>query len=56
MKEQNIELNLNKKNCHGEENGCLCFSGGKFKKHLNNILDLIDTSNLLTHFDKFQYS
>lgn len=30
MKEQKLEMNLNKKNCHTDNNGgCLCFSGGE---------------------------
>ncbi|XP_070494728.1 rho-related BTB domain-containing protein 1 isoform X3 [Chironomus tepperi] len=27
QKEQKIEMSLNKKNCHTDDNGCLCFSG-----------------------------
>jgi Rho-related BTB domain-containing protein 1/2 len=29
IKEQKLEMNINKKNCQSEDNGCLCFSGGK---------------------------
>jgi hypothetical protein len=38
-----MELSLNKKSCHGDDdNGCLCFSGGKQSIHWADSLSEIE--------------
>lgn len=40
-------MSLNKKNCHTDDNGCLCFSGGKQDIDLEQVFKGLNASRII---------
>ncbi|CRL03470.1 CLUMA_CG016254, isoform A [Clunio marinus] len=50
MKEQKLEMNMNKKNCQNDNGGCLCFSGGKSKNRSDGATKIPASQDSTTLF------